>query len=428
MKDYPFWWDTVPDLRLQEWSTKTTLSRSSFDVAIVGAGYTGLAAARQLAQAGASVVVVDRGMVGEGASSRNGGQVLTGLKLDPATLVRRYGTIVARRLFDVSREALDRFDALVASEAIDCELEARGHLQAAAKRSHLDDFRREQELLARVFDHDVVVIDETDQASELGSARYHGLLLDERSACVNPAKYVHGLAQAARRWGAEIVTGRTVERIEQRESKWRLTMGAERLEADQVLIATNGYTTEIAPELRRRLVAIGSYIIATEPLDPSIASTLIPRRRAVFDSKHLLYYFRLTRDDRLLFGGRAEFTQPTASTTRTAAGILERGMRDVFPALAGVRIDYAWGGAVAVTRDQMPHAGTIAGMHYAAGYCGHGIAMATYLGELVARRIAGDSSGHPLVDAEFDPFPLYNGTPWFLPLVGAYYKMKDWIE
>jgi glycine/D-amino acid oxidase-like deaminating enzyme len=147
-----------------------------------------------------------------------------------------------------------------------------------------------------------------------------------------------------------------------------------------------------------------------------------------FDSKNFLYYFRVTADRRLLFGGRAEFGRPDPETTRRAAAILHRGMVTVFPELAGVRVDYAWGGNVAFTRDQMPRAGLLDGVYYAGGYSGHGVAMATYLGEQIARRMAGEPIADPFFDDRFPPIPMYSGTPWFLPLVGAYYQVKDWLQ
>jgi glycine/D-amino acid oxidase-like deaminating enzyme len=148
-----------------------------------------------------------------------------------------------------------------------------------------------------------------------------------------------------------------------------------------------------------------------------------------FDSKYFLYYFRLTPDNRLLFGGRAEFTEPTPASTSRATAILRAGMTHVFPALADTRIDYAWGGRVAFTRDQMPHAGRLDdGSFFAGGYCGHGIAIATHLGDLVARRLGGETVTHPFVDDRCPTIPLYNGTPWFLPFAGAYYRVKDWIS
>ena len=423
--EHPFWWDTTPAIAP---GGLPPLDSPRVDVAIIGAGYTGLAAASRLARAGASVLVLEREDVGSGASSRNAGQVLTGLRLEPAALVRRLGPRRARELFEISLESIARLDAVIADESIECEYERSGHIQAAWKASHFETFREEQQLLARVFHHRVELVPVGEQRTELGSARYHGLLVDERSGGLNPAKYVHGLARAAGRAGARIATGTAVDRVDQRGNRWTLRTAASSIDAGDVLVASDAYTTSATPALQRRFVPVGSYIIVTEPLDEAIARRLLPRRRMAFDSKHFLYYFRLTTDRRLLFGGRAEFTTPTTETTRRAAAVLRRGMVDVFPELRETRIDYAWGGLVAFTRDQLPRAGRLHGIYYAGGYGGHGIAMATYLGELIGRRMSGESISHPLFDDRFPPIPFHYGKPWFLPLVGAYYRFKDWVE
>jgi len=397
-------------------------------VAILGAGYTGLSAARQLARAGASVVVLEREQVGSGASSRNAGQVLTGLKLEPAALIAAYGEARARQLFEISREAIAALERVVAGEAIDCELERTGHLQAAAKPGHFRAFEEEQALLARVFNHQVTLVAPGEQAGELGARGYHGLLLDEESRAINPAKYVHGLGDAAARSGAVIAEHTAVTRMARSGQEWRLETEGGDVRARDVLVATNGYTDRAAPALQRRLIPIGSYIITTVPLPPEVAARLLPKRRMVFDSRHFLHYFRLTTDNRLLFGGRAEFSGPTLESAARAESILHHAMSSIFPELSRTPIDYAWSGHVAFTRDQMPHAGRLDDGFYAGGYCGHGIAMATYLGELIARRIAGEPIDSPLMDDHFAPIPLYYGRPWFLPLVGLYYRGLDWIR
>jgi glycine/D-amino acid oxidase-like deaminating enzyme len=397
-------------------------------VAVIGAGYTGLAAARQLARSGASVVVFDRERIGWGASSRNGGQVLTGLKLDPATLVARFGESRARELFDLSLASMSSLESLIHDEGIECEYERTGHIQAAWKPGHFDAFQDEQRLLARVFNHQVTLVSRADQATELGTRFYHGLLIDERSGALNPAQYVQGLARAAARAGAIVAEHVGVQKLTRGSGAWSVETTAGEVRATDLFIATNGYTTAVTPALQRRLIPIGSYIVATQPLAPEAAARLIPKRRMVFDSKNFLYYFRLTRDRRLMFGGRAEFAEPTSDTLRRAAAILQRGLTEVFPELAATPIDYAWGGNVAFARDQMPHAGQLGGAYYAGGYAGHGIAMATDLGGLMARRIAGEAFDHPWLDQPFPTIPLYGGRPWFLPLVGAYYRFRDWID
>ena len=438
MKAYPYWRDTLgaPEPRTTNDERRTpndaprtaTLERSAVDVVVVGAGYTGLSAAKMLARAGAAVLVVERERVGWGASSRNGGQVLTGLKVDPATLVDRYGEARARQLYNAARDSIARLEAVIVEEGISCDYERTGHIQAASKAAHFDAFRDEQALLARVFDHRVELVPREEQRSEVGSDLYHGLLVDERSAAVNPARYVDGLAAAATRAGASIAVGTAVTGVRRDGDRWMVSTPAGDIRTRDVLFATNGYTDHAAPALQRRLVPIGSYIIATAPLDADRARSILPRRRVAFDSKHFLHYFRLTADRRVLFGGRAEFSQPDGESIQRAAGILRRDLETVFPQLAGIPIDYAWGGAVAFTRDQLPHAGRLDGVYFSGGYSGHGIAMATYLGELIGRRIAGEPIEHPLFDDDLPAIPMYSGTPWFLPVVGAYYQVKDWLQ
>lgn len=433
------------------------------DVVVIGAGYTGLAAARHLAGTGASVLVLERDRVGAGASSRNGGQVLTGLKLDPATLVNRFGEATARQLFDVARESMTRLEGIVAEAQIDCDYVRTGHIQAASKAKHFKALQDEQALLARVFDHRVELVPRTEQRSEVGSDAYHGLLVDEQSAALNPAKYVEGLAVAAARSGARVLTHAPVTRLDQAAAGWRVNVAVGRanvvtgpanvvgsgfstavasakavsrtstdasntVEACDVLVATDGYTTGVTPELQRRLIPVGSFIIATEPLAPETAAALLPKKRVAFDSKHFLHYYRVTPDRRLLFGGRAEFRQPDEHTAERTAEILRADLVRTFPELRETRIEYSWGGNVAFSRDQMPRAGRLGGLYYSGAYGGHGIAMATYLGEQIARRMAGERFDHPLFDDDFASIPLYHGTPWFLPVVGAYYRVKDWLQ
>lgn len=418
----PFWWTGAP---APERERRPLPPRA--DVAIVGAGYTGLSAARSLARAGARVVVLERHRAGFGASSRNGGQVLTGLKPGAAALVARFGRERARALFSASLAAIDFVEALVAQEGIECGFARTGHLDAAARPSHFAAFEREQELLGREFGHAVTLIPRARQRAELGSDFYHGLMLDERSGSLHPARYVRGLADAAVRAGAELHEDTAVSSLVRTPAGFRVATPRGALDAKDVLVATNGYTDRAAPGLRRRVVPVGSYIVATRPLAPEQARAVLPRGRVVFDSKHFLFYFRLSDDGRLLFGGRAQFTPAGEDSTRRSAGILAAGLRSVFPELASVPIEYAWSGNVCFTTDMLPRAGRWNGLHYALGYAGHGVAMASYLGDVVADLMLGRPDRNPFAGLPFRAIPLYDGRPWFLPLAGLWYKLRDWL-
>ena len=427
MKETPYWWADI-EAQAPGIPAPTRALPARADVGVVGAGYTGLSAARTLARAGASVVVLEKETLGWGASSRNGGQVLTGLKLGAAALLRRFGRERARALHAVSLAAIDFVETLVAAEGIECGFTRTGHLEAAFKPAHFARFERERELLEREFGHHVRLIRRAEQRSELGSDFYHGLLLDERSGGLHPARYVRGLASAAARAGADLHEATPALGIRRQGGGFAIETPRGTLAVQDVVVATNGYTDAAAPALRRRVIPVGSYIIATERLTPERAAAVLPRRRMVFDSKNFLYYFRLSPDDRLLFGGRARFTPSSPRSTRAAAAILRRGLLDVFPELAGVSVEHAWSGNVCFTLDFLPRAGRLKGLHYAMGYAGHGVAMATYLGDVVADSILGKPQRNPFRDLAFPPIPFYDGRPWFLPMAGLWYKVADWLR
>lgn len=393
------------------------------DVAIVGGGYTGLAAARTLARRGTDVTLLERHTIGWGASSRNGGFVLPGFKPDVEGLARTLGLAEARRLFELSLQAVGALEALVADEGIECGYARCGTVVLAARPGHLAALERSRQFLQDQLGHETTLLGPSELRLEIGSARYHGGLLDPLAGSVQPAALVQGLAEAAERAGARLCEGTEVRSIERLRQGFGVVTAQGTIAAREVLVATNGYTGAAMPALRRRVVPVGSYLIATAPLDPALAQRLVPRRRVLSDTKNLLYYFRLSPDGRMVFGGRAAFT-PTP--VARSAEILARGMVEVFPELAGVAVEYAWGGQVAFALDQMPHAGRLDGVHYALGYGGHGVALATWLGARMGDALAG-AGEIPRLTSPFRAVPLYGGTPWFLPLVGGYYRVRDWV-
>ena len=418
MLERPYWQDTAHRPLLssgQELPDRT-------DVAVVGGGYTGVSAARTLAQHGVDVTVLEAETLGWGASTRNGGFVLPGFKLGTAALLRRFGPERARALYQASRESLRFVERLVAEEGIDCEFRRCGHVSLAYRPSHYRRLAESQALHARVFGHETTLVpgDRLDQV--IGSALYHGGLLDPEACSLHPAKYFWDLAAAAQRAGARLVEHTAVRSIARAPGGFTLAIGQRQLQAREVIVATNGYSGPTHPALRRRIIPLGSYLIATAPLGDALADELIPQARVLSDTKNLLFYFRLSEDRRLLFGGRVAFS-PTSPAE--GARHLTAGMRAVFPQLRDTAVEYTWSGKVAFTMDQLPHAGVWHGVHFALGYCGHGVAMATFLGARLGAMLAARGDLLPFSDLGFPAVPLYDGRPWFQPLVGAYYRAVD---
>jgi glycine/D-amino acid oxidase-like deaminating enzyme len=401
------------------------------DVVVIGSGYTGLTAALTLAKRDINVAVLEAETIGWGASSRNGGMVLTGLKIPMQTAIKRYGRDFARRLFQCSLDSIDTVEQIVKEENILCGFARTGHLLAANKPKHYDLLTEEVEFMAKEFSHAVRLVSRDEQRGEIGSNLYYGALVDEVSAGVNPAQYATGLARAAEKAGATLHAGARVNRLERREKRFIVETERGSLTAENVFVATNGYIDSAIPALQRKIMPIGSFIIATELLSDELAHELSPHNRMIFDFKHFLNYFRLSDDNRMVFGGRAAFFPENERTVRQSAEILQREMIQVYPQLRDAEIEYAWGGTLGFAFDLMTHAGEMDGMFYALGYAGHGVAMGTYLGKTVAEAMLdGTIKEHPFAAFPFPgaPFGLYNGTPWFLPLVGAWHKLLDVFE
>jgi glycine/D-amino acid oxidase-like deaminating enzyme len=434
--------ESMPIQERNFWSTTTEMPATDpaaripdrVNVAVIGAGFTGLSAARTLAKLGAKVAVLEAQTIGWGASSRNGGMVLTGLKLGVNKLISMYGRERTQRMYAASLATIDCVEKLVQEENIDCDFARSGHLEVACKQKHFDDYARQVEVIAREFNHKLRIVPKSELQAEIGSSIYYGGMVDEISAGLNPAKYVAGLAQAATKAGAAIFENTQVQKIELQEHeggmRWRITTSRGSLWAREVFVGTSGYTGSATPALRKKLIPIGSYIITTEVLPEALAQELSPRNRMIYDSKNYLYYYRLTPDRRMLFGGRAAFFPETGDSIRKSAEILRRGMIGVYPQLRDVKVEYVWGGTLDFAFDIMPHAGQIDGLYYAVGYAGHGVAMATWQGQQMAHMIAGEKPDNPFVGIPFPgaPLGLYNGKPWFLPFAGSWYKFLDWVS
>jgi glycine/D-amino acid oxidase-like deaminating enzyme len=424
-----FWLDTVSE---RVAGTAGALPEK-VDVAIVGAGFCGLSAALHLAKRGVRVAVLEAETFGWGASSRNGGMVLTGLKLAVPQLISRHGRELVQRMYAASLESIDLVECIVREEQIACSFSRCGHLEVACKQAHFDGYAESAERIQREFNHELKIIPRDSLGAEIGSSIYFGGMVDETSAGVNPAQYVFGLAKAAQRAGACLYEHARVTSIAPQsvagERGFRVETSRGSLVAKDILLASGAYTTEATPGLRKKIIPIGSYIIATEVLPENLARELSPRNRMIYDSKHFLYYYRLTPDNRMLFGGRAAFFPESENTVRKSAELLRRGMIEVYPQLRDAKVEYVWGGTLDFAFDVMPHSGMVDGMYFAAGFAGHGVAAATWMGSKLAAAICGDRVDNPFSEIAFPgaPIGLRSGNTWALPLAGAYYKVLDWV-
>jgi len=426
MKQQIYWHTTV---QMPDDSNLTSIP-ADVDFAIIGGGYTGLSAARTLAQQDATVVVLEAESIGWGASSRNGGMALTGLKVGMATIIKKYGRDLAKTLFQYSLDSVNTVEQIVKEENIDCGFERYGHLLTANKPKHYEALKDEVDFMAKEFNHKVRLVPANELKSEIGSNAYHGALVDEVSGGLNPAQYVAGLAAAAEKAGAMLCAKARVSRLERGEKRFVIETERGSLSAKSVLVATSGYTGNVTKKLQKKIIPIGSFIIATEKLSNELAHELSPHNRMIFDYKHFLNYFRLW-DNRMIFGGRAAFFPENEKTIEQSAEILRLEMVSVYPQLKDAKVEYAWGGTLDFAFDQMTHVGEVDGLFYSLGYAGHGVAMATHLGKTVAEAmVKGNIKEHPFAQFDFPsaPMGLYNGSPWFLPFAGMYYKVLDWVE
>ena len=381
----------------------------------------------------ARVVLLEAETFGWGASSRNGGMVLTGLKLPVPTLIRRYGREEVQRMYAASLEGIDLVELIVREEGINCHFSRCGHLEVACKQAHFDVYAEAAAQIQREFHHELRIVPKSELRAEIGSDIYFGGMVDETSAGLNPAQYVWGLAKAAQRAGACLFEHARVTRVSRQPSAgtrtFRIETSRGNLTAKEVVLASGAYTTEATPALRKKIIPIGSYIIATEVLPEDLARGLSPRGRMIYDSRHFLYYFRLTPDNRMLFGGRAAFFPESQSTVRKSAELLRQGMIGVYPQLLDAKVEYVWGGTLDFAFDVMAHSGKIEGLYFAAGFAGHGVAAATWMGAKLANVICGDADDNPFSKIAFPgaPLGLRSGNSWAQPLAGMYYKVLDWL-
>jgi glycine/D-amino acid oxidase-like deaminating enzyme len=403
--------------------------RGSYDVAVIGAGFTGLGAARRLAMEGRSVVVLEAETVGFGASGRNGGHLNNGIAHSFLHTCEAFGPQKAAALWRAYDAGIETIERIVAEEGIDCAFRRSGKLKLASKPAHYESLARNFEAVHRSVDPDTAMLTRADLAGEVVSESFHGGMLQRRSAMMHMGRFVVGLGEAAARRGAVIYERAPVTERRSAGGGWELVTPRGRVRAGKVLLATGAYTTGAFPWFRRRIVPVGSFVVATRPLTEAEIAATVPGDRTYVTSLNVGNYFRLAPDRRLIWGGRARFSARSDQSSDAQSGaILKASLRATFPQLGDVAVDYCWGGLVDMTRDRFPRAGEADGVHFAMGYSGHGAQIATHMGEIIADLMTGRANRNPLADLPWPAVPGHFGRPWFLPLVGAYYKALDLIH
>ncbi len=420
MQSTPYWWEEAPrpvedpaDLPPQ------------VDALIVGGGFSGLTAARVLSRAGKSVLVCEAGHIGFGASTRNGGMLGPSFhKLGIAGLKAHHGTERTHALLRESVRFVDFVTALIQEEGIDCDFHRSGRFRCAARPAHYERMARELEPLIETTGVIAEAVPASGVREEIGTDLFHGGIRYEIDGGLHPGKYHDGLVRVVRESGAVVAANTEVMKIHRSTNGFRVSTSRGEFESGQVAICTNGYTKKVTQWFRRRLIPIRSAIIATEPLDTELMQELMPTRRMYGDSRRIMAYYRPSPDGRrILFGGRAT----SADNAVQNAILLRQSLLEIFPQLVSTRITHSWSGLVAYAFDHVPHLGNHDDLFYAMGYCGSGVARASFFGSKLGHKMLGnvEEGACAFDDLPFKSRPLYTGRPWFLPPIIRWHRMLD---
>jgi glycine/D-amino acid oxidase-like deaminating enzyme len=420
-KTTPFWWEAAPPPQ-----PGPVALPDAAEVVVIGGGIAGLATALELGRAGVPALVLDREAIGWGASSRNGGALSGAGALGRAKgdVTKTMDAALLAEMVDEAEASFDAFEALIERERIDCAYRRCGRFVGAHSPRAMAALATRCEMLNRSDSGGAALVPKERLAEELATPHYHGGLWIRRAGSLHPARYTQGLAAAAARAGATLAGGVEVRGIAREGADFLVATSAGAVKARQVMVATNGYTGRATPWHRRRVIPVASYMVATEVLGRDRVRALLPNLRVYGDTKKILYYFRPSPEgDRILFGGRATLSD---TDPRIGARWLHKHLVHLLPQLQGVRITHGWKGNVAFAFDMLPHVGVQDGIHHALGCNGSGVVTMTHLGTVAARMmLGGDNRASAFTRLPLTTLPGYTGTPWFMPLVTGWYRLKD---
>ncbi len=417
----PYWWEATRR------SDNQVALPPQADVVIVGSGFTGLSAALTLLRNGRSVVVLERGSPGFGASTRNGGQIGSGnQKFKVKRLIALRGRRKAEAMLREGVQMLDYMEHLIATEGIACHFNRCGRFRAAIRPEHYESMARDMDDLREIAGVESFMVPRSEQHAEIGSDVFQGGSVLPGDASLHPALYHAGLMERIENAGGVVAGHAGAQAITASGQGFTVRTPRGDIACKNVIVATNGYTDGLVPELGRRIVPIGSGLIATGEIPEDVFSRLMPKNRVYGNTNRVFYYFRAApAERRVIWGGRVG--RLANNTSPRAFRHLARDMLHVFPALANVPITHAWDGMIGYTYDEVPHLGrTAAGLHFAIGYCGTGVSRATYFGHKIALQVIGDRAGSTAFDdLVFPSFPFHPVAKHAVPVVETWYRVRD---